>query len=389
MKAGLFACATLALSPLVAAVPSRRLKHQHHKRALETHVVYEDVQVYVHDDGIPYSTSTVTRTAETAPPGASVIQTSPTIKPSAPHTTASVPSVAPPGPASSGFPLPSSATPSHSAAPSYTAQAPSGSGPGFKNGIAYSPYRADNQCRSPDQIKLDISALKDYSVVRIYGVDCSQVTNAIAALKGSNAQIFAGVFHIDKVEAETNSLILQAKDNWSMINTVSIGNELVNSGQASVDQVAGAIGTARSLLRKAGYQGPVVTVDTMIAMKANPGLCEASDFCAINCHAFFDGHVLPEDAGKFVQGWVSDIAEKANGKKVVVTESGWPNSGLDNIDAVPSQENQEKAVASLKAAFAKDLILYSAYDNRWMTDNVKTFNAEKHWGILGQAPSNS
>ena len=225
-------------------------------------------------------------------------------------------------------------------------------------------------------------------MIRTYGTDCNQVANVIVA-KGSNQQVFAGIFDVNNAQQEAQQLADQVNGNWGAINTVNVGNEQVNNGQASVDQVTGAIASVRSFLRGKGYQGPVVTVDTAVAMKANIGLCKASDYCAINCHAFFDGNVLPADAGKFVQGWVGQIQDLSGGKDVVVTESGWPNSGSANGKAIPSMANQQSALSSLKNAFGNNLILYSAFDNKWMKDSAKTFNAEKHWGILGNAPSDA
>ena len=223
-------------------------------------------------------------------------------------------------------------------------------------------------------------------MLRLYGTDCSQVSNVLDATKGQPIQLFAGIFDIDKVATEAKTLIDAVHGDWSRINTVSVGNELVNNGKASVGQVTAAIAQARSLLKAAGYNGPVVTVDTMVAMKNNIGLCTASDYCAINCHAFFDGNVAAPDAGKFVLGWVQQIADAAK-KPVVVTESGWPSGGSANGKAVPSVSNQQKAIESLKATFKDNLILYSAFNNLWMKDSGATFGAERFWGLMGKAPS--
>ena len=62
-----------------------------------------------------------------------------------------------------------------------------------------------------------------------------------------------------------------------------------------------------------------LTPKLLVAMKNNIEICAASDFCAINCHAFFDGNTLPEDAGEFVQNWVKQISEAAGGKTTIVT----------------------------------------------------------------------
>lgn len=196
-----------------------------------------------------------------------------------------------------------------------------------------------------------------------------------------------GIFDINKIQDECKTLIDAVKGDWGSINAVSVGNELVNQGRASVGQVTAAIGQVRDTLKGAGYSGPVVTVDTMVAMKANPELCHASDFCAINCHAFFDGNVVADAAGDFVQQWADLISGIANGKNVIVTESGWPSQGETNNKAVPSKENQAAAIDSIRLKLGKNVILYNAYNDLWKLDRGDTFGAEKFWGILGNAPS--
>lgn len=226
-----------------------------------------------------------------------------------------------------------------------------------------------------------------FSVVRLYGTDCNQVANVLAAIKGKGVSLFLGIFDLSQIQTECQTIIDAVKGDWSLINTVSVGNELVNNGGASVGQVTAAIGQVRSTLKAAGYNGPVVTVDTMVSMKANPDLCHASDFCAINCHAFFDGNVAANGAGRFVLEWARQVSEAAGGKTVVITETGWPTQGDTNNKAVPSKENQDAALQSIKEAFGQNAIFYSAFNDLWKKDSASTHNAERFWGILGNSPS--
>lgn len=254
-------------------------------------------------------------------------------------------------------------------------------------GISYSPYNADNSCKSTEQVATDLQAIRGYSLIRLYGTDCDQVANVLSAIQGKGISLFVGIFDINQLQDETKTLIDAVQGDWGSIHAVSVGNELVNQGRASVGQVTAAIGQARDILKGAGYSGPVVTVDTMVAMQANPDLCHASDFCAINCHAFFDGKVDAEGAGDFVQQWVDLISEIANGKTVMVTESGWPSQGDTNNKAVPSQENQIIAIDAIRLKLGKNVILYNACNDLWKLDRADTFNAEKFWGIYGNCPS--
>lgn len=292
-------------------------------------------------------------------------------------------SVAPP---QSSKPAPPVNQPSVAPAKSPVEQAP-GPSSDFGAGISYSPYNADNTCKSAEQVAADFQMIRGYSLVRLYGTDCDQVANVLAAIRGKGISLFVGIFDITKVQDECQTLIEAVNGDWGSINAVSVGNELLNQGKASVGQVTAAIGQVRDTLKGAGYSGPVVTVDTMVAMKANPELCHASDFCAINCHAFFDGNVVADAAGDFVQQWADLISEAANGKTVIVTESGWPSQGEVNNKAVPSKENQAAAIDSIRLKLGKNVILYNAFNDLWKVDRGDTFGAEKYWGIFGDAPS--
>ena len=452
MRAGLFSITAVALLQFAVAQPHGRaftqslviartdaflaIRHRHHRRQ---DVVVTDVEVvtveasevivYVDQNGEPVSTATLfgnqasptvlpslssastplpsvasaTSTSTPAPPPpASPAQSSSSLPPPPAPTTLATSTSAPPAPpapvstssppyAPAPSPSPVTSTsdaPASSAAPVQSDAPSSPQGPGFKSAISYSPYNPDQTCKVPAQVAKDLEKIESFSVVRLYGTDCNQTANVLAATQGKNVQIFAGFFDIKDIANEAQLLSNAVNGDWSRINTVSVGNELVNNG-ASAGSVIAAIDQARGLLKTAGYSGPVVTVDTMVAMKANIELCHASDYCAINCHAFFDPHVSAEGAADFVLGWAQQISSLAGGKATVITETGWPSSGNSHDNAVPSKENQALVVSALKSKFSSNMILFSAYNNKWRQDNSGTFGAEKFWGILGDAPSES
>ncbi len=250
-------------------------------------------------------------------------------------------------------------------------------------GICYSPYNSDGTCKDAPAVSSDLSTIAKagYSIVRIYGVDCNQISNVLSAASTSNLQVFAGLLTITDVAGDLGSLIKQAKGDLSRITTISIGNELVDMGKASVGDVIGAVGTARGVLGAAGFKGSIVTVDTFNALIAHPELCQASDYCAANAHSYFDGTIEPSGAGAWVQKQVGRIGDAAGGgKRVVITESGWPHAGGGNGVAVPSPENQAKAVESIRGAFGDGLFLFSAFDDKWKQDGA--WGVEKNWGIM-------
>lgn len=258
-------------------------------------------------------------------------------------------------------------------------------------GVCYAPYRGDHQCKTASQISDDLSRMKgQYSTVRIYGTDCDQVPAVYKSAKANGLKVFLGIWDLSQVQNEAQQIISGINGDWDSVYAVSVGNELVNNGQASAASVVAAIKQARQILRAAGYNGPVVTVDTFIAAEANPEICEASDFCAVNAHAFFDSTISAPEAGKWLANTVASLKAKTS-KPVVVTESGWPTQGSSNGLAVPGLSQQKAALDSIKQAFASnpgDVILFSAFNDPWKVKNAATFNAEPYWGI-GGATSNS
>lgn len=265
-------------------------------------------------------------------------------------------------------------------APSYGGGSGSGSGSGL--GITYSPYQAGGGCKSQDEVNSDFEKISGYSMIRLYGVDCNQVTTVMNAAKGKGMKLFVGIFDVTQASTEAQTLIDAVKGDWSMIDTVSVGNEWVNGGKGSADQVVGAMNSVRGQLKGAGYNGHVVTVDTFVAIIANPTLCQNSDYAAANCHAFFDGGRTADQAGSFVKEQAERVKQACGGKRTVITESGWPWKGEANGVAIPSRENQQTALSGLKSNFDKDMYLYTAFDDMWKTDFSGSFNCEKYWGFL-------
>ena len=155
----------------------------------------------------------------------------------------------------------------------------------------------------------------------------------------------------------------------------------MNSHEMTASNVVDLIDRARKELAGAGYTGSVGAVETVPALVGNPAICQKSDQALANIHAFFDGKVLPQDAGKFVQSEIARLKNACPGKRVVVTESGWPHQGLTNDQAVPSPENQKTAMQSLEQTFKEDMVLFSPFDSNWKTDEPATFGAEKYWGF--------
>ena len=272
-----------------------------------------------------------------------------------------------------------------------TSSSSSSEGSGF--GFSYSPYNSDSSCKTQDQVNTDFDAIPSgYGMVRTYGTDCNQVATVLTAAKNKGLKMFAGIYDLSTLSDEIAIIVAAANGDWSSFDTISVGNELVNSGTASASEVVTAIGNARTALTAAGYTGKVVTVDTLVAARANPSICDASDYCAVNSHPFFDGATVAADSGSFLTTQIPTLRAVLSNQSqdIVITETGWPWQGETNGVAVPSPANQAAALSSIKSAFSSNpegVILFTTFNDLWKTNTAAQFQAEQYWGFLGNSPS--
>jgi len=250
-------------------------------------------------------------------------------------------------------------------------------------GVSYSPYTDSGDCKTASEVASDLSQLTEFEIIRLYGTDCNQVENVLAA-KSSSQTIFQGLYFMNQITADVGTIsaaIESTGASWSDFNTVSVGNELVNDGEATVDQVAAYVAEARTALSSAGFTGNVVAVDTFIAVINNPGLCELSDYMAVNAHAYFDYNTAAADAGPWVLEQIQGVWYACNGEKsVLITETGWPYAGDTYGAAIASTEAQSAALSSIQDTCGDDVFLFSAFDNKWASPGA--YDIEKYFGII-------
>ena len=255
------------------------------------------------------------------------------------------------------------------------------------HGITYTPYADDGGCKKGPEVVADFQKLGDHSMVRLYGTDCNQLATVVPVVKAKGMKLIMGIANknvtANKVDEDVAAIVAAVGSDWSSVVAVGVGNEPSLNG-ISVDVAIAAVQSARTGLRKAGFQGPVAIIDTFAAVKQDPRICQNSDITAINLHAFFDPNTAASGAGKFVTDQVQLVAQACNNKKVIVTESGWPTQGKANNKAVPSLENQRVALQSIKQACDANhipLVLFSAFNDKWKKDFEGSLGCEKFWGL--------
>ncbi|KAG5638104.1 hypothetical protein H0H81_001782 [Sphagnurus paluster] len=139
----------------------------------------------------------------------------------------------------------------------------------------------------------------------------------------------------------------------------------------------------RGYLRSVGVSTPVSTVHTWVAIRDNPALCGA-DFAGANAHAFYDGGRVSGQTGDFVFKTVVPALKAAcPGKKIMITESGWPSRGGNFGAAVASLGDERNAILNLNCACRDDRSV-DVYAFEYDDQNWKGNDNERSFGIFGK-----
>ncbi|KAI9885618.1 MAG: 1,3-beta-D-glucan synthase [Watsoniomyces obsoletus] len=386
MRSTQISALALAILPLLVAAQPHGHQHRHERREIVTEYATTTappvrVVVIVDAQGRPLSTSTVTlgETPPTPAPEPVKVDTPPKEAPSKQEPAkpvAAKPVVDPPkqdtpkpDPPKQDAPAPSP-SPSPSGSSNSDSNANSGLGTS-DNGVSYSPYTNAGGCKQAPEVSADMAKLKQlgFSMIRIYGTDCDQLKTIPPAAKENGIKIMAGVYNdqikAGAVEKDVKMITDTFGNSWDQVKAVIIGNEPSLNGM-SVEQSVAAYKTGRTALRSAGFQGPVMIAETYAAIKKDARICADVDVVAANIHAFFSKITPAEEAGKLVAEEADAVSKACGGKKVFVTESGWPHKGDNNGKAIPSRENQQKAMNSIKKSCSHlPLIQFTAFNDLW------------------------
>ncbi|KAK6363004.1 hypothetical protein TWF730_000453 [Orbilia blumenaviensis] len=275
-------------------------------------------------------------------------------------------------------------------------------------GIVYSVYHDSGKCKDRETTRSEIKKVLDsgngYNWLRIYGTDCDQVANVMGAAYDGGVKVMLGIYNLNDdagFQKELDAIIAGVKaankeykreeNDWSGVAFVSVGNEVVNNNAGEAEAwVAKSLkyaALARSALKEAGYTGDVGNAEVWFWYKKFPALCGEDKLVMLNLHPFFDQNCDVASSGTFMKEKLAEIQEACGSNhKVIIAETGWPNSGNKLNKAVPGKAEQAQFL-KLAAENLDDYVLLSAYDEGWKTENSSA-EVEKHWGILGTSPSN-
>ena len=249
------------------------------------------------------------------------------------------------------------------------------------HGICFSPYvegQAPGSQVSESQIRERLDIVAPYvRWVRTFA--CSEGLEEIPRIAAETGlKSMVGVWLDDDRERNEDELAAALEvARAGHADILAVGNEVLLRGELPEDELIDYIRRAR----EAAPDVPVGYVDAYFLFEDYPRVTEACDVILANCYPFWEG-CPAEHALLYMKEMYRRAVHVANGKKVIISETGWPNIGSATDGAIPSFENAIKYFVDTYKWAEEDgieVFYFSAFDEAWKVDKEGDVGA--YWGL--------
>lgn len=179
----------------------------------------------------------------------------------------------------------------------------------------------------------------------------------------------------DKNREEIENLIQLAKEGY--VDIAAVGNEVLYRKDMEEDELIHHI----NMVKKAIPNIPVGYVDAYYEFSKRPAITAACDVVLCNCYPFWEGTDFRWSL-LHMQQMYHQARAAANGKRVIITETGWPNKGESLGNAVPDELSAMKYFISTQLWANNDdveVFYFSSFDESWKIGAEGEVGA--YWGI--------
>ncbi|MFD1316548.1 glycoside hydrolase family 17 protein [Namhaeicola litoreus] len=249
------------------------------------------------------------------------------------------------------------------------------------HGLCFSMYedgQKPGDIITEDQVFRRMEIIKPYTKwVRSFScVEGNEHIPRIAHKMGLNTLVGAWLGDdLEMNEAEIESLISLAKKGY--VDIAAVGNEVMYRKELTEEQLIKYINRVKEALPGI----PVGYVDAYYEFSHRPGITEACDVILANCYPYWEGCPL-EYSLNHMREMYAQAVDAGKGKKVIITETGWPSEGGSLKGAMASPENAMKYFINAQAWSAKeniDMFYFSSFDESWKTGSEGDVGA--FWGL--------
>jgi len=251
------------------------------------------------------------------------------------------------------------------------------------HGISFSPY-LEGQDPSVKSMISEVQIAERLEIIRphtkwIRSFSCTNGNEEVPRIAHEKGlKTFVGAW-IDS-DKENNELEIQnairiAKSGY--VDMLAIGNEVLLRKDLEVEELLEYIHRVKQEVPhiQVGY------VDAYYMFINYPEIVDACDVLFANCYPFWE-HCALDIAVEYMKKMYQLVYDNSNGKKVVISETGWPTEGERYGEAVPSYANAMRYfINTMKWSKQEniDLFYFSSFDEVWKINHEGEYGA--YWGI--------
>jgi len=177
-------------------------------------------------------------------------------------------------------------------------------------------------------------------------------------------------------EREIEGLIELAKEGY--VDIAAVGNEVMYRKDLTEDELLDFMHQVKDAIPN---NIPIGYVDAYYEFSARPRITEACDVILANCYPYWEGCNIDYSLAHMKQMY-SQAAHAGNGKKVIITETGWPSEGGGLRGALASHENTMKYFINSQVWSDKEdieIFYFSSFDESWKVGAEGDVGA--YWGL--------
>jgi exo-beta-1,3-glucanase (GH17 family) len=249
------------------------------------------------------------------------------------------------------------------------------------HGLCFSPYEEGQEPGNPiseTQIRRKLELILPYTKwIRTFScTEGNEQIPVIAKEYGLKTLVGAWLGDDSEVnEAEIQGLIQLSKSGY--VDVAAVGNEVMYRGDLEEEALIDFI----HRVKKAIPRTPVGYVDAYYEFSDRPKITEACDVILANCYPYWEGCSL-EYSLVYMKQMYQQALTAGQGKKVIITETGWPSQGASLEGAHPSFDNALKYFINAQTWSKQDgieMFYFSAFDESWKVDAEGDVGA--FWGL--------
>jgi exo-beta-1,3-glucanase (GH17 family) len=251
------------------------------------------------------------------------------------------------------------------------------------HGLCSSPYEEGQEPGdqlSEEQIRRRLEIMKPYTNW-IRSFSCTDGNELIPKIaKELGIKTLVGAWLGDNQEINKKELEgLISLCHQGVVDIAAVGNEVMYRGDLNEEELLDKIYYVKTSIKKLAI--PVGYVDAYYEFQERPAITEACDVILANCYPFWEGCDLD-----YSLLYMKDMYQKAMragiGKKVIITETGWPSEGTNLEGAYPSKENAIKYFINTQKWSQEEgveIFYFSSFDESWKVGGEGDVGA--FWGI--------